>query len=192
MSVCFCRSMMACVYIYMFLYVCVSCEPASEHTLRCVTRPRALIFSHTNRFATGTIIFVEKQNEHHNPFPKWPRHGAADNHIICRFNWKYKSQCTHHYGQLWYTPCRLMHDDTSQMWRVTRVTFKYHGTLGNLIGAPTTHLNSCPCMLLSEITSSTVSFCCRLDWLYFFFSGHFLHLTEHGTAHVVVAVVFLH
>ncbi len=29
------------------------------------------------------------------------------------------------------------------MWRVTRVTFKYHGTLGNLIGAPTTHLNSC-------------------------------------------------
>lgn len=62
-----------------------------------------------------------------------------------------------------------MHDDTSQMWRVTRVTFKYHGTLGSLIGAPTTHLNSCPRILPSEITSSTVSFCCRLDWLYFYF-----------------------
>ena len=60
-----------------------------------------------------------------------------------------------------------MHDDTSQMWRVTRVTFKYHSTLGNLIGVPTTHLNSCPCILLSEITFRTVSVC-RLDWLYFF------------------------
>lgn len=179
--------------LYAFVCVCMSCEPAHERTFRCVTRLWTLIFSRTSRFATVPvpIIFVEKQNEHHNPFPKWPRHGAADNHIICRFNWKYKSQCTHHYSQLWYTPCRLMHDDTSQMWRVTRVTFKYHGTLGNLIGAPTTHLNSCPRILLSEITSSTVSFCGRLDWLYFFSCGHFLDLTEHGAAHVV-AVVFLH
>lgn len=98
--------------------------------------------------------------------------------IICRFNWKYKSQCTHHYGQLWYTPCRLMHDGTSQMWRVTCVTFKYHGTLGNLIGV---HLNGCPCILLSEITSSTVSFYCRLDWQYCLSCGHFLHLTEQSS-----------
>lgn len=43
------------------------------------------------------------------------------------------------------------------------VTFKYHGTLGNLIGV---HLNRCPCILLSEITSSTVSL--RLDSCIYF------------------------
>lgn len=78
-----------------------------------------------------------------------------------------------------------MHDGTTQMWRITRGTFKHHGTLGNLTGV---HLNSCPCILLSENTSSTVSF--RLDSYIYFFCGHFLRLTEHGTAHVVVAVVF--
>lgn len=167
---------------------CVGWEPVNTHL--GVWQGHRHLYSHAQAgFATGTIILAEKQNEHHNPFPKWPQHSAADNHIICRFNWKYKSQCTHHYGQLWYTPCRLMHDDTSQMWRVTRVTFKYHGSLENLIGAPATHLNGCARILLSKITSSTV---CTSDWLYFFSHGHFLHLTEHGMAHVVVAVVFLH
>lgn len=153
-----------------FLYVHV-CEPACEHTFRCVWHPTTLIFLCRRRFASGTIILVggwgwwKNQNEYHNLFPKWPPHGALDNHIICRFNWKYKSQFTHHYRQLWYTPRRLMHRGTSQMWRATRVTFKYHGILGNLIGV---HLNSCPCILLSKITSSTVSFYCRLNWLYFF------------------------
>lgn len=159
-------------------------QPAPEHIFRCITGPRILIFTRISRFATGTIIFVQKQNEHHNPFPKWPRHGAAGNHIICRFNWKYKSPFTRHYRQLWYTPCQLMHDDTLQMWRVT---FKYHGTLG--IGAQATHF-SCLCILLAEIGSSVVSFCHRLDWLDFF-CGRFLHLTEPGRSHFVVAVVFM-
>lgn len=150
---------------------------------------------HVSSFSTGTIIFVEKkQNDQHNPFPKWPWQGAEDNHIICRFNWKYKFRRANHYRQLWYTPSWLMHDDTLQMWRVTRVTFKYHRTPRNLIGASATHLNSCPCILMTTITFSTVSVCCRLDWLYFFSflpCGHFLYLTEHGTANVVVVCFVL-
>lgn len=70
--------------------------------------------------------------------------------------------------QLWYTPRRLMHDDTSQMWRVTRVTFKYHGTLRNLVGAPASRLNGRPRILLSEITSSTASLP-QIRLAYFFF-----------------------
>lgn len=57
---------------------------------------------------------------------------------------------------------------TLQMRRVTRVTFKYHGTLVELIGAPRTHLSCCSRILLREITSSTVSFCSSRDWLDFF------------------------
>lgn len=85
-------------------------------------------------FATGTIILAEKQNEHRNPFRKWPRYGAVDNCIICRFNWKYKTPCTHHYGRLWYTSWRLMHRGTSHTCRGICASFKYHSTFGNLIG----------------------------------------------------------
>lgn len=85
-------------------------------------------------FATGTIIRAEKQNEHRNPFREWPRYGAADNCIICRFNWKYKTPCTHHYGRLWYTSWRLMRRGTSHVCRGICASFKYHSTFRNLIG----------------------------------------------------------
>lgn len=138
------------------LYVCGKTHVSGKTHVEA-----ALIFSlHSSRFATDTIIFFRKTKWTSLPVSKMASaHGAADNHIICRFNWKYKSQRARHYSQLWYTPCRLMHDDddTLEMWRVTRVTFKYHGTPENLIGASTTHLNSCPRILPGKITSSIVS-----------------------------------
>lgn len=111
--------------VFMFVCVCVSCDAACKHTFTCMWY---------GEFATGTIIRAEKQNEHRNPFREWPRYGAADNCIICRFNWKYKTPCTHHYGRLWYTSWRLMRRGTSHVCRGICASFKYHSTFRNLIG----------------------------------------------------------
>lgn len=114
-----------CNGLHVCICVCVSCDGACKHTFTCMC---------CGEFATGIIILAEKQNEHRNPFRKWPRYGAVDNCIICRFNWKYKTPCTHHYGRLWYTSWRLMHRGTSRTCRGICASFKYHSTFGNLIG----------------------------------------------------------
>lgn len=110
--------------------VCVNCDGACKHTFACMWY---------EEFTTGTFILAEKQNEHHNPFQKWPRHGAADNCIICWFNCKYKTLCKHHCRRLWYTSWQLIHRGTSQTCRGIWASFKHQSTFRNLIGL---HLSS--------------------------------------------------
>lgn len=131
--------------------VCVSCDGACKHTFTCMCY---------GEFATGTIILAEKQNEHRNPFRKWPRYGAVDNCIICRFNWKYKTPCTHHYGRLWYTSWRLMHRGTSHTCRGICASFKYHSTFGKPDWIAFKQLIE----LVTKITSSSVAYC-TFHWI---------------------------
>lgn len=82
------------------LYVCLC---TSVFVLN-VQQGHRHLFSHAEAGLPPAQLSQQKKKiERYNPIPKWPRHGAADNHIICRFNWKYESQCTPLQAALMYT-----------------------------------------------------------------------------------------
>lgn len=132
---------------------------------------------------TATIILAEKQNEHRNPFQKWPRHGVVDNCIICWFNWKYKTLCTHHCRQLLYTCWQLMHRGTSQTCRGIWASFEHHSTFRNLIGFK---------QLIKSVTKITFSRMAYFIFYWIFFStcGHFPPSTKHVAA-IPLLLLFL-
>lgn len=121
-------------------------------------------------------------------FQKWPRHSAVDNCIICWFNQKYKTLCTHHCRQLWYTSWRLMHRGTPQMWWGIWASFRQHNAFRNLIGL---HLSSWSNLWLrlpfqalrTSYSTGFFSFFSPL-WLFFTFD-------RACCSHSIVTVVFL-